>query len=131
MAETLNRRLEQERTTRNISGLKIARGVRRINNSQFVDDTLLLGGASQTMARRFKLVLNQYEQASGGLINKLKSQIYAWNVKARTMARIAHILQFPFTMDWKYFKYLGTPISIKALPREAWQGILQKLKRSI
>jgi hypothetical protein len=128
MAETLNRRLEQERATRNIPGLKIARGVRRINNSQFVDDTLLLGGASQTMARRFKLVLDQYEQASGGLINKLKSQIYAWNIKAGTMARIANILQFSFTTDWKYFKYLGTPISIKSLPGEAWQVILQKLK---
>jgi hypothetical protein len=65
------------------------RGVRRINNSQFVDDTLLLGGASQIMAQRFKLVLDQYEQASGGLINKNKSQIYAWNVKVGTMARIA------------------------------------------
>jgi hypothetical protein len=40
MAETLNRRLEHERATGNIPGLKIARGVRRINNSQFVDDTL-------------------------------------------------------------------------------------------
>jgi hypothetical protein len=50
MAETLNIILEQERLTKNILGLKIARGVRRINNSQFVDDTILLGGASQTMA---------------------------------------------------------------------------------
>jgi hypothetical protein len=54
MAETLNRRLEQERATRNIPGLKIARGVRRINNSQFVDGTLLLGGASQTMALKIQ-----------------------------------------------------------------------------
>jgi hypothetical protein len=49
MAETLNRRLEQERATRNIPVLKIARGVKRIKNLQFVDGTLLLGGASQTM----------------------------------------------------------------------------------
>jgi hypothetical protein len=49
MAKTLNKRLEQE---------IIIRGVRWINNSQFADDTLLLGGASQTMDRRFKLVLD-------------------------------------------------------------------------
>ena len=72
------------------------------------------------MAQRFKTILDQYEQASEGLINKHKSQIYAWNIQVRIMARIAQILQFPFTMEWKYFKYLGTPISIKALPGEAW-----------
>jgi len=92
MAEMLNRRLEYERATGNIPGLKIARGVRRLNNSHFVDDTLILGGASQTMARRFKLVLDQYETTSVGLINKHKSQIYAWNTKSYTMARIVNIL---------------------------------------
>jgi hypothetical protein len=128
MAETLNRRLEQERISKNIPGLKITRGVKRINNSQFVDDTLLLGGASHVMAQRFKTILDQYELASGGLISKHKSQIFAWNVQAGTMARIAQILQFPFTTEWKYFKYLGTPISLKALPGEAWRSIIQKLK---
>jgi hypothetical protein len=72
----LNRILEHERATGNIPRLKISRGVRRLNNSQFVYDTLLLGGASQMMARRFKLVLDQYETNSRGLINKHKSQIY-------------------------------------------------------
>jgi len=76
MVETLNKILEQERKTRNISRLKIMRGVRRINNSQFADDTLFLGGSFQIMAQIFKLVLDQYEQASGGLINKNKNQIY-------------------------------------------------------
>jgi hypothetical protein len=80
------------------------------------------------MARRFKLVLDQYEIASGGLINKHKIQIYAWNTKESTMVRIENILQFSFSIDWKYFKYLGTPISIKSLPGEAWHVILQNLK---
>jgi hypothetical protein len=61
MEETLKRRLEQERITRNISGLKIARGVRRINNSQFANDTLLLGGASHVMVQIFKTVVHQCE----------------------------------------------------------------------
>jgi hypothetical protein len=106
----------------------IARGVRRINHSQFADDTLLLGGASQIMASRFKLVLDQYGEASRGIINKNKSQIYAWNIKASTLSRIASLLQFPFSVDWKFFKYLGTPISLKSLPGEAWHVILQKIK---
>jgi hypothetical protein len=88
----------------------------------------LLGGASQIMASRFKLVLDQYGEASRGIINKNKSQIYAWNIKANTLARIASLLQFPFSVDWKFFKYLGTPISLKYLPGEAWKVILQKIK---
>jgi hypothetical protein len=80
------------------------------------------------MASRFKLVLDQYEVASGGVVNKHKSQIYAWNTKESMMVRIKNILQFSFSIDWKYFKYLGTPISIKALPEETWKVILQKLK---
>jgi hypothetical protein len=115
MEESINKRLEHERRSGNIPGLKIARGVRRINNSQFIDDTLFLGGASQTMATRFKLVLDQYGEASGGVINKHKIQIYAWNIKASILARITNILQFPFSVDWKFFKYLGTPISLKSL----------------
>jgi hypothetical protein len=83
---------------------------------------------SQTMARRFKLVLNQYETTYGGLINKHKSQIYSWNTKASTMIRIANILQFSFLMKRKYFKFLGTPNSIKSILWEAWHVILQNLK---
>jgi len=58
MEESQNIRLEHERRSGNISGLEIARGVRRINNSQIVDDTLFLGGDYQTMANRFKMVLD-------------------------------------------------------------------------
>jgi hypothetical protein len=92
MEESLNIRLEHERATGNIIGLKIERGVRRINNSQFVDDTLLLGGASQIMARYFKLVLDQYGEALRGVINKHKSHIYAWHAKESIMVRIAKIV---------------------------------------
>jgi hypothetical protein len=128
MVESINIKLAYERRTNNFPGLKITRGARRINNSQFVDDTLLLGGASQTMATIFKMVLDQYREATGGTINKHKSQIYAWNIKASILARITNILQFPFFVDWKLFKYLGTPISLKSLLGEAWQVILQKIK---
>jgi len=64
MSKSLNRRLEWEHINGSIPGLRIARRVKRINHSQFVDDTLLLGGASKIMARRFKLVLDQFIQIS-------------------------------------------------------------------
>jgi len=69
MLEALNRRLEWERSSGSIPWLHIARGVKRINHYQFVDDTLLMGGASKIMA------------AGNGSIHTYfwwrKSQIYA------------------------------------------------------
>jgi len=99
MVEFMNIILEHERRTSSILVLKIEKEVRRINHSQFSDDTLLLGGASQIMANRFKLVLDQYGEALRGIINKNKSQVYAWNIKASTLLRISSVLLFPFSVD--------------------------------
>jgi hypothetical protein len=73
MVEALDRRLEHERRTRSIHNLRIARGVKIINHSQFFDDILLTGGASKTIASHFKMVLDQYTLVSGGLFNKPKA----------------------------------------------------------
>jgi hypothetical protein len=43
VAETLSRKLEYERAIGNLPGIQIARGVKNINHSQFVDDTYCLG----------------------------------------------------------------------------------------
>jgi hypothetical protein len=62
------------------------------------------------------MVLDQYGEASGGVINKHKIQIYDWNIKESILERIKNILQFPFFADLKSFKCLGTRISLKSLP---------------
>jgi hypothetical protein len=77
MAEDLNKRLEYEGRSISTLGLKIERGVRGINHSQFLDHTLFLGGASKTLDKYFKLVLHQYVEVSGGVINEINSQIFA------------------------------------------------------
>lgn len=66
MVETLSRVIEKQRRERNITGLQISRGVKSNNHSLFADDTLLLGGASSIIARRFKKVLEDFLQVSGG-----------------------------------------------------------------
>jgi hypothetical protein len=65
MAETLNRTLEWESNNGTIPGIKIAQGVKRINHSQFVDDTILLSGASKIMARRLLQVLDTFPHSFG------------------------------------------------------------------
>jgi len=54
MAETLSKALEKQIKERNITGLRIAKRVKTINHSLFAGDTLLLGGASTIITRRFK-----------------------------------------------------------------------------
>jgi hypothetical protein len=61
-----------------------------------VDDTLLLGGALRTIASIFKIILDQFTQVSGGMINKNKSHLYAWNVNSHSIMVIANIFQFSF-----------------------------------
>eukprot|EP00253_Pinus_taeda_P025433 PITA_25433 len=72
MAETLSIHLEDLRLKREILGISIERGLKEINHSLFADDTVLIGGASSLMARRFKRVLDAFLQVSGGKLNNRK-----------------------------------------------------------
>ena len=47
----------------------MAQNVKDINHAQFVDDTLLLGGASIILAGLFKRELAIYKEVSGSKIN--------------------------------------------------------------
>ena len=80
MVESLSRKLIVEKEAGYIPGIKIARGVDPINHALFVDDSLLLGGASMKIARAFNEILKKFCQISGALINNNKSVVYGWNV---------------------------------------------------
>jgi hypothetical protein len=131
MAESLNRSLEWGSASGNIPGIKIAQGVKRLNHSQFADDTILLSGASKVLARRILRVLDIFLIILGGSLNKEKSQIYTWNVSIGTRARITRIMGIAITQDWKSFKYLGLPLCLKALPPEFWHLILQNFREKM
>ena len=75
-ASALSFQLEFFRQDQELSGIRMGRGTKDINHAQFADDTILLGGASQIIARRFKNEINRYCQASGSKINFSKSKIY-------------------------------------------------------
>ena len=88
----------------------MVRGVKDINHAQFADDTLLLGGASPNIVRRFKHDLDLYQEASGSKINYNKSQVYGWNCTPIEMQEISRILAIEGRTQWTDFKYLGLPI---------------------
>ena len=95
MAETVSRALETQRKERTIIGLRIAKGIKTINHSLFVDDTLLMGGASTIIARRFKKIMDALLQVSGGLLNNTKCRICGWNIPPRTIQIISQIMEIP------------------------------------
>jgi hypothetical protein len=129
MVEGLSKRLEKERIEKTIPGIKIANGAKRMKNSQFVDDTLLMGGTSTILATRFNAVMEDYTTTSRGLINKEKIQLYTWNVKDREMEAITNCLNFPYTKKWSFFKYLGVPTGPP--PSIVWRPIIEKIQAKI
>jgi len=55
-----------------VHGINFARGVKGINHSQFVDDTLFLGDAKNIIAKIFKVILDFFLDASGGQVNNVE-----------------------------------------------------------
>jgi len=92
MVESFSKALDYNRCISLITGIKFGNGVKNINHSQFFDDTLLMGGASNIIVRRFKTLLDKYMSYSRGMVNYLKSYIYGWNTSAQTLHNItAHL----------------------------------------
>eukprot|EP00253_Pinus_taeda_P013290 PITA_13290 len=128
MAETLSLHLENKRKSKEITGVDIVRGTKGINHSLFADDTLLIGGASSLMARRFKNILDLFLQASGGKLNNKKCMVYTWNVPRYIAQRISMIMEIPAQSNWSHFTYLGLPLAKEAIKTEVWVKLIEKLR---
>eukprot|EP00253_Pinus_taeda_P024639 PITA_24639 len=131
MAESFSQALDHNRRVGLITEIKYGNGVKNINHSQFADDTLLIGGASTTIARRFKNLLDQYMGYSGGAVNFHKSCVYGWNITNQTVHSIASIFGVTYKMEWNHFSYLGMPVSLGPLKVETWNEIIDKVKRKV
>eukprot|EP00253_Pinus_taeda_P008074 PITA_08074 len=124
---TLSIHLEKLRKQKEITGISIARGTKEINHSLFADDTLLKGGASSLMARRFKKTLDLFLQVSGGKLNNNKCMLYTWNVPRHITQRISIILDIPAQRNWSHFMYLGLPLAKNSIKTEIWVKVIEKL----
>jgi hypothetical protein len=87
VSEYLSENLEQERELGILSGMQIIR-VKNMNHSQFVDDTIMLGGASIIIASRFKITLDSFLDASRGAVNNRR------NISPQVMQAISQVFQF-------------------------------------
>eukprot|EP00253_Pinus_taeda_P031912 PITA_31912 len=131
IAETLSLHLEHKRRMKEITGIDIVRGAKGINHSLFADDTLLIGGASSLMARRFKEVLELFLQDSGGKLNNNKCMIYTWNVSRHITQRISRIMEIPAQGNWSFFKYLGLPLAKENVKSEIWIKLIENMRSKL
>jgi hypothetical protein len=119
--------LEKSHQSKLIPSIKINQRNKRVNHFKFVIDTLLLGGASKIIAKRFKDILMDLMRASNDNINRKKIHIFVWNTTSRVASSITKIFQFPLQENWTSFKYLGIPICLQRLPSYAWIPIIDKI----
>ena len=99
----LSFQLNLSREIHMLPGLRIVNNVRDINHAQFVNNTLLLGGANIHSAEQFKQELELYKEMFGSKINFQKSKIFSWKCSARELREIARTLGMEGTMDWDNF----------------------------
>jgi hypothetical protein len=94
---------------------------------QYADDTLIILRADDRAATRLKLLLHQFERATGLCINFEKSTIVPMHVDAATLDVIQQTLGcmvegFPQT-------YLGLPLSAEKLRLSAFSPLIAKVDR--
>ena len=91
-AASLSFHLDHYKIQEDLLGLSIVRGLKAVNHTQFADDTLLLGGANPSSTRKFKEVLDNYQDIFGSQINHSKIQIYSWNCSPLDLQSLSRIL---------------------------------------
>eukprot|EP00253_Pinus_taeda_P023626 PITA_23626 len=75
MAEALSRKLEAERLSGSLPGLKPTSNINPLNHALFADDSIFLGGASPRIAKAFDTVIKNYCKVLGALVNERKSEL--------------------------------------------------------
>ena len=86
VAEAMRRNLHHLQEFGDLKGSNIARGVKASNHAQFADDTILLGGASITIAHRFKCIMSTFLKATVR-VNSTKSKVYGGNLSLGMLER--------------------------------------------
>eukprot|EP00253_Pinus_taeda_P028787 PITA_28787 len=131
MADSLSRKLTQERHRGSIPEIRIVQGAPLVNHALFADDSLLLGGASFRMAKAFKSILQKYCSVTGALISERKSAVYGWNSDQQTIDRIASELGFKGYAEWDKIKYLGLPLTMGSNRNNLWEEVISKFNKKI
>lgn len=124
MAEALGRNIKKLVALGRWRGVSIHVDLNPISHSQFADDTILFGEASEREAKTFKAFLEEYEIGSGQSMNKAKFVVYFINTNKKTQFKIANILGFQ--IGEFLIKYLGVQLSAGRFQNNIWEEVINK-----
>lgn len=91
MVEVLGRSLKKMKEEGQLTGLKPTKEGMSYTHHQFVDDTILMGQASEREVKKFKEILKHYEETSMQKVNFQKINLFVLissEVKKIKLARI-------------------------------------------
>lgn len=96
---------------------------------QFLDDTILMGQASEREEMRFKEILNQYEETSMQKINLQKINLFMLNSSKGKKRKLTRILgcqssNLPFI-------YRGMPFFEGRVKANYWESLLNKIQKKL
>lgn len=77
---------------RSLQGIKLSQEAPLITHQQFVDDNTLYGKPTLKQAKQFGSILEEFQQASGTLINGDKSNNFFFNTHPRVQKHLARTL---------------------------------------
>ena len=77
MEDAFSRKLDAKKKVGTIPGIRIVNVIEPINHSLFVDDSLLLGGASTIISKAFIRIIQDFCNIPRALINKKRAQFMA------------------------------------------------------
>eukprot|EP00253_Pinus_taeda_P007997 PITA_07997 len=128
IAEGLGRTIKSASLTHRLKGLSFNNSP-SFSHQKFMDDNMLYGHPSVQEAQLLKDLLSTFSEATGALINRVKSQIFFFNTPVSTQKSIARILGF--TIASLPSKYLGAPMIASALKHSSWTDLLDKFEAKL
>jgi hypothetical protein len=129
MMEGLIRSIKSATVVGEIKGIKPYEKCPTSTHQQFVDDTLLHGTPMVKESKAFKIILEDFGEASGVEINHSKSMIYFFNTNPTIQCNLANIQGFERKM--LPTKYLGIPLMDRAYTKAMWEGVINKLQERV
>jgi hypothetical protein len=129
-AEGLSALLREAEMTDKIHGVAICRGGPKISHLLFADDSLLFCHAKVDECMRLLAVLEQYEKASGQVINKEKTALFfSKNTPEQTKSTIQHLWGVNGTSNFE--KYLGLPAMVGRKKQTIFSGLKERVAHRI
>lgn len=124
--DKLTHLIENEIREKNWRAIQMGKYGPLISHLMFVDDVLLFGEATEAQMVGVVDIINRFCKISGHEISHEKSSImYSMNVSRSMRNTLTKIAKFRETGS--FGKYLGVPLSGKALKRNDFQYILEQV----